>query len=99
MRLTLEEVQLIRDTVRRHLGGDAQITLFGSRVDAQARGGDVDLLIESEVAVEHPAVIIARIASGISLGMHERKVDVLLMAPNLMISPIHQIARQTGVRL
>ena len=99
MRLTPEDIQLIRDTVRCHLGNEARITLFGSRVNDQARGGDVDLLIESQIAIEQPAVVIARIASAISLGMHERKVDVLLMAPNLMVSPIHQIARQTGAPL
>jgi hypothetical protein len=39
----------------------------------------------------------ARIASRISLAMHDRKVDVLLKAPNLQAQPIHETAARQGV--
>jgi hypothetical protein len=41
----------------------------------------------------------ARVASRVSRGMHGRKVDVWLKAPNLLEQPIHRIATQEGVRL
>jgi predicted nucleotidyltransferase len=46
MRLSTTEIQAIRDVVRRH-DPDARIRLFGSRLDDQLRGGDIDLLILS----------------------------------------------------
>ena len=46
MRLSKEEIQAIREVVRRH-DPDARIRLFGSRLDDQLRGGDIDLLILS----------------------------------------------------
>ena len=48
MRLSAAQTQLIVHCVRQQFGADAQVLLFGSRLDDTARGGDVDLLIESE---------------------------------------------------
>jgi uncharacterized protein len=46
MRLSTTEIQEIRDVVRLY-DPDARIRLFGSRVNDQLRGGDIDLLILS----------------------------------------------------
>lgn len=99
MRLTPAQIDTIKSTTQAVLGEGAQVTLFGSRVDDQARGGDVDLMIEVHQTLQEPALIAARIASQISRAMHGRKVDVLLKAPNLLEKPIHHIARQQGVAL
>ena len=48
MRLSAAQTQLIVRCVRQQFGADARVMLFGSRLDDTARGGDVDLLIESE---------------------------------------------------
>lgn len=47
MRLRPEQTRLILDCVRQQFGSDARVLLFGSRLDDAARGGDVDLLVES----------------------------------------------------
>ena len=99
MRLTPAQIDTIKSTTQAVLGEGAQVTLFGSRVDDQAKGGDVDLMIEVHQALEEPASIAARIASQISRAMNGRKVDVLLKAPNLLDQPIHRIAQQQGVAL
>ena len=99
MRLTPAQIDTIKSTTQAVLGEGAQVTLFGSRVDDQAKGGDVDLMIEVHQNLQEPALIAARIASQISRAMHGRKVDVLLKAPNLLEKPIHRIARQQGVAL
>jgi len=44
LRLSSREVELIRDAVRSTLG-DVPVYLFGSRVDENKRGGDIDLYI------------------------------------------------------
>ncbi len=51
MRLTPHEVRIIRETTREVFGPDASVRLFGSRTDDQARGGDIDLLVESEAPI------------------------------------------------
>ena len=99
MRLTPAQIDTIQSTVHAVLGEGAHVTLFGSRVDDSLKGGDVDLMVEVQQGIEDPAVVSARIASRISRGMHGRKVDVLLKAPNLLEQPIHRIASQEGVRL
>jgi predicted nucleotidyltransferase len=99
MRLTPAQIDTIKSTTQAVLGEGARVTLFGSRVDDQAKGGDVDLMIEVRQTLQEPALIAARIASQISRAMHGRKVDVLLKAPNLLEQPIHRIAQQQGVAL
>ena len=99
MRLTQDQIQIIKRTAQNVLGGSARVILFGSRVDDAAKGGDVDLLIEVPQALEEPALMSARIASRVSRAMQGRRVDVLLKAPNLSEQPIHRIAAQQGVML
>jgi predicted nucleotidyltransferase len=99
MRLTPDQINLIKSTAQSVLGGSARVILFGSRVDDAAKGGDVDLLIEVPQALDEPALVSARIATRVSRAMHGRRVDVVLKAPNLMEQPIHRIAAQQGVML
>jgi predicted nucleotidyltransferase len=47
MRLTTEQGRFIAQSVRRHLGADSRIWLFGSRLDDSLRGGDLDLYVET----------------------------------------------------
>lgn len=99
MRLTSEQIEMIRRTTRQVLGEGARVILFGSRVRDNLRGGDVDLMIEVSESVSEPAVLSARLATRISRAMNGRKVDVVLKAPNLMAQPIHKIAEESGVAL
>lgn len=99
MRLTEQQHHKIIQIVQTYAGCDAVVTLFGSRVDDQKRGGDVDLMISLKNPIENPAWLSAQIAAKISRLMHGRKVDILLSAPNLQEFEIHQIARETGVAL
>lgn len=48
MRLTADQTRVILHCVRQQFGVGARVMLFGSRLDDAARGGDVDLLVESE---------------------------------------------------
>lgn len=55
MRLAHSQTRLIADRVRRYLGAQAKIWLFGSRVDdRQQRVGDVDLDVETD----HPELLL-----------------------------------------
>jgi predicted nucleotidyltransferase len=99
MRLTPAQIDTIKSTAQAVLGEGAQVTLFGSRVDDEQKGGDVDLMVEVTQAIADPAVLAARLSSRVSRSMHGRRVDVVLKAPNLMEQPIHRIAKQEGIRL
>ena len=99
MRLTQEQIILIRNTTVGVFGDRARVILFGSRVNDAAKGGDVDLIIEVPEAVSEPALLSARVASRVSRAMNGRKVDVVLKAPNLLAQPIHEIAARSGVAL
>lgn len=99
MRLTPSQIDYIRVIAHQLLGESVRVTLFGSRVRDDLKGGDVDLMVEVNERVDNPALMSARMASRVSRAMNGRKVDVVLKAPNLLQQPIHRIARQTGILL
>lgn len=99
MRLTPYQIETISKTVKDLAGSAARVWLFGSRVDDQRRGGDVDLLVQLDAPVAEPAALAARLSARVSRSMYGRRVDVLLQAPNLAELPIHHIAMAQGVRL
>jgi predicted nucleotidyltransferase len=47
MRLSKEEIKLLKDKLKT-ISPNAQLYLFGSRVDDNKRGGDIDLLVVSK---------------------------------------------------
>jgi uncharacterized protein len=99
MRLSPQHSTAIKQFTRDIFGSDARVWLFGSRLDDKAKGGDVDLLVESPVLPASPALAAARLARQSSRAMLGRKVDVVLSAPGLMALPIHHLARSQGILL
>ncbi len=100
MRLTESERLFIADAVAAEFGPDAPLLLFGSRLDDSLHGGDIDLFIDNGPK-SADEVLARRLALALRLhdGLGERKIDVVvhrLGGPDL---PIHQHARQTGVRV
>jgi len=96
MRLSPEQVEIIRHITRELAGPEAKIWLFGSRLDDTAKGGDVDLMLELNTPAENPALLSAQLSAKISRAFSGRKVDVLISAPNLLRLPIHDIAFEEG---
>jgi len=96
MRLTENQIQIIRQLACQIAGEQVRVRLFGSRLDDTALGGDIDLMLELPEPVDNPALLAAQMSAKISRAMHGRKVDILLSAPNLMHLPIHDIAFKEG---
>ena len=96
MRLTEDQIQSIRRIAADTAGPAATLRVFGSRLRDEAVGGDLDLLVELPQAVENPAALSARLATRISRTLHGRRVDVVLLAPNLRRLPIQEIALAEG---
>jgi predicted nucleotidyltransferase len=89
----------IRDTVRSVVGAQTRVRLFGSRVDDQARGGDIDLLVEADHPVDTPVLVGARIGARLQQALGDCRIDVLLVAPNVREQAIHRVARETAVEV
>ena len=96
MRLTEEQIQSIRRIVRDSAGPAARVRVFGSRLRDEAAGGDLDLLVELPEAAAAPAALSAKLSARVSRAIYGRKVDVVLLAPNLRRLPIHEVALKEG---
>jgi predicted nucleotidyltransferase len=99
MRLSHHQTEAIVAAARAVLGSQVRVTLFGSRLDDHARGGDIDLLLEVPQAVDSPAWLAACVTARVQRALGDRKVDVLLLTPETAIEPVHRIAQQLGVEL
>ena len=99
MRLTTEQIDLIKKATNSALGVPSRIWLFGSRADDTRRGGDIDLLVETDTELANRAQAICKIYSAIIMALGERKVDVLLKDGRTPIAPVFEIAKRTGVLL
>ena len=75
MRLTLSQIEEIKNIVASHTGRDSRIYLYGSRLDDTARGGDVDLLIETGQSVPRLAQARLKAALENALGL---PVDIIV---------------------
>lgn len=101
MRLTPAQVDTIRETARRCFGPDAEVWLFGSRVDDTRRGGDIDLYIETDLGTADACWDAERRFLGaLYLALGEQKIDVVVKRrSDGRQRPIHQVARAQGVQL
>ena len=52
MRLDSKEIETVRTMVERIVGKGSKVRVFGSRLNDSKRGGDLDLLVESEAPVD-----------------------------------------------
>lgn len=99
VRLSAREIEVIRATVSRLLGDLARIHIFGSRAREEEKGGDIDILVETERQLPGRVASACRLASELQMQLGDQKIDVIIVDPETREQPIHQIARQTGVVL
>lgn len=99
MRLTPDQAQITKSTVSRVLGAENRIWLFGSRVDDELRGGDIDLLVETDAQFPNRAKVLCKLHGALILALGNRKLDVLLKDGRTSEAPIFNIAKRTGVLL
>ena len=98
MRLEPFEVAAIRSAARKAFGPDVVVRLFGSRVDDERRGGDVDLHVEATGPVETWRATdecLTRLCARID----EQRVDVIVTRRGDPLKPIERIAYRDGIIL
>lgn len=92
MRLSQQQANIINTLAKEIFGPDANVKLFGSRADDTKQGGDIDLFIELQHPIEQPVMASARLEARLMLALGLQKIDVIVSAPNLAKTPIHDIA-------
>ncbi|MDP2751720.1 MAG: nucleotidyltransferase domain-containing protein [Rhodocyclaceae bacterium] len=95
MRLTTFEVAAIKQSAQEVFGSKVEVFLFGSRVDDEKRGGDIDLYIKTQTGKDLTHKIKFLVSLEQKIG--EQKIDVVLAIDENR--PIEQQAMRTGVML
>jgi predicted nucleotidyltransferase len=95
MRLTAFEVNAIKESAQEAFGPTVEVFLFGSRVDDEKKGGDIDLYIKAKTGndIDHKIKFLVKLEQK----MGEQKIDVILAVDKTR--PIEQQAIKTGVLL
>ena len=96
MRLTQEQLRIIKQVAGEIFGADARVRVFGSRLDDQARGGDIDLLVESDTVIDDKMKRMLRMTARLQLRLGDQPIDILVVDPNTPLNPVHRQALQTG---
>ena len=103
MRISPQQTETIKIFTHRHFGEDAEVWLFGSRVNNEKRGGDYDFLIETsinppDIIIEHNITMIAELQS--TSNFEDEKIDLIVKRRNSSFDmPIYGIAKKEGIRL
>jgi len=98
MRITLFEKTIIKSSVKRHFGGNADVYLFGSRVDDNKKGGDIDLYVTTDLPTSEIILEKISLLLEIERELGEQKIDVVINNHTRQ-KPIYEIAEKEGVRL
>lgn len=94
MRINPEQTRLITQCIHHHLGDAARVWLFGSRLNDDQRGGDIDLYVETTA---HPLMSELRCKHVLEDAL-EVPIDLIVRAPG-DASPIALIAKTEGIAL
>ena len=94
MRISAEQRDKILDVVRRHMGAEAHVWIFGSRADDRKRGGDIDLYVEAR-----PGDYLSEVRCRSELeDFFDQRVD-LVVNDFSSDKPIYRIAKAQGIEL
>jgi predicted nucleotidyltransferase len=99
MRLSLQTQQIIKDTTREVFGIEAHVKVFGSRINDDARGGDIDLLVELPFCMADSERKALQLTARLQLRIGDQPIDVLVIDPSTHRQSIHEQANMTGISL
>ena len=95
MRLSQSIYSSIKNRIQQSIP-DADVFLFGSRVDDFGKGGDIDLLLLTDERL--PLVFMNRIRRLILNDIGEQKIDIVNFTKSI-IHPFKSLALESAIRL
>ena len=97
MRLNNIQIEKIKEASKRYFGEDVKVYLFGSRVDDNKRGGDIDLYVETNETSEILEKKL-KMLSFLHKHLGEQKIDIVINnnTDNLII---YDVAKNEGILL
>ncbi|RZI46409.1 nucleotidyltransferase domain-containing protein [Candidatus Finniella inopinata] len=98
-RLSSSEHEKICDAFKKVFAPDDQLWLFGSKVNLSAKGGDIDLYVETEFDVSKVVQLELQFSKELFYRLDDRKIDVVIRYKDAPETLIFQIAKKTGVRM
>ena len=98
MRLSQEQTKCLVDATHSCFGSDATISLFGSRIYDDHKGGDIDLYIETSLTDGTVAAKL-QLRSMIWPLFGEQKIDILVRSRQEEMNAMHKIAKATCIKL
>ena len=96
MRLSPEQIATVLSIAHKVMGDDVTVSVFGSRLDDDRRGGDLDVLVET--AERRPLLQRAELKLRLEAAL-DIPVDVLACARNTEATPFQALAMARAVRL
>lgn len=99
MRLSTQQIQVIKQTTREIFGPEAKVSLFGSRLNDQLRGGDIDLLVALPSPCHNATEKALRLTARLQLRLGDQPFDVLIVDPQSHRTPVHEHALASGQAL
>lgn len=96
MRLNEQEVDAIKESARKVFGDTVKVYLFGSRLDDDKKGGDIDLYVRADdkhTTYEHKIKFLVELQKRIG----EQKIDVVISRDQHSL--IEQSAIKHGIAL
>lgn len=101
MRLSENEIRVIRMLASEIFGEQTIVRLFGSRVDDLKRGGDIDLFLQSTDESSPRAILYkkAEFLTRLEQCIGEQKIDLIILTERNSDLPIIQSAMKEGIVL
>jgi predicted nucleotidyltransferase len=97
MRLSQENITLIKNSVKEIFDENSKVFLFGSRTDDQKKGGDIDLYIETQIKNDLLQKKL-KLINTLHKILGEQKIDIVI---NNFTSNkyIYEVAKHEGIQL
>lgn len=101
VRLSDYDLNAIISLFGKYFSSEDRLWVFGSRVDMNQRGGDIDLYVETQAKTAVEAMKMKTdFLWDLELKIGEQKIDLVLnMVNNTYKLPIYEIAKTKGVRI
>lgn len=97
MRLNLSQIVTIKKITQEVFGNQASVYLFGSRVDDNKRGGDIDLFVVP-ADFENEKIKVDALKVKLIFALGDQKIDIIVQR-KFDDRIITEVAFQTGVEL